>query len=342
MKRWLLAFAIIIFFLQACQKTDESRLPASSKIVFLSNREAPKGQFDIFLMNPDGSDQINLTPELQTVRTLSRPVLSPDGKEVLFVAFENGRIMLQRLNIDGRTVKDVAEVGFDPPNASFSPQGDKILFTRKIDGRRQIFIVDRDGGNERYLSEYDYDEFDPSFSADGKRIVFVSKHDGSFFLCTMNPNGSKRKVLTQQSGKIQHPSFSPRGDLIVFNVYQKDASDIYVIKRNGKGVVNLTSSRYIDEQPLFSPDGSKIIFLSNRRGRRYSDICVINTKGELFKNLTDGLNFINKAPIIARNGKFIVFESIKFNDCEIYRVDLDGKELLNLSNHPGWDQSPGL
>ncbi|UCE07365.1 MAG: hypothetical protein JSW07_04865, partial [bacterium] len=85
-----------------------------------------------------------------------------------------------------------------------------------------------------------------------------------------------------------------------------------------------------------------ILFLSNQRSMKHRDICIIDGKGKHFKNLTRGLNYINQHPRFTPDGKSIIFDSIKFNDSEIYKVDIDGKNLKNLTNHPKWDQSPGI
>jgi len=73
---------------------------------------------------------------------------------------------------------------------------------------------------------------------------------------------------------------------------------------------------------------------------KYCDVCIINKNGEQFKNLTNDLNYINQNPLITPDGKSIIFQSITFINCEIYRVDLDGNSPVNLTNHPKWDQSP--
>lgn len=341
MRRYLYFSFLCFLVLFGCQKPNNVRVREISKIVFLSNRDAPKRQFDIYMMNPDGSNQINLTPDLRSINSLSHPILSPDGKKILFPAF-NKKIILQLLNIDNRMVTDVVDVDYDVPRPSFSPQGDKILFVRKIDGRRQIFVVSKHGSAERHLSNVNYDEFEPAFSPDGTSIVFVSGRGGVYFLSIMNVDDANRKDIVQNSRTIRFPTFSPKGDLIAFNAYQNNVSGIYLIKCNGEGVKSLIQGKVVDTPPLFTPDASKIIFLSRQRGMKYADVCVIDKNGKHFKNLTHGLNYINKNARLTPDGKSIIFESIQFNNCDIYRIDVDGKNLVNLTNHPKWDQSPSL
>ncbi|MFQ5676766.1 MAG: hypothetical protein ACE5G1_12785, partial [bacterium] len=68
MKRWLNALFLITITI-GCQACNPKKSKEFSNIVFLSNRDAPKRQFDIFIMNRDGSHQENLTKELHSIRS---------------------------------------------------------------------------------------------------------------------------------------------------------------------------------------------------------------------------------------------------------------------------------
>ena len=342
MKKLLLYFLPFFLVLVNCHHSESIQLKPFYKIIFLSNREASKRHFDIFMMNPDGSNQIDLTPNLKTVRTLSRPILSPDGHKVLFVAFDDAKISLELLDINNISVKRLEDVNYDVPQASFSRDGHKILFVKKIDGRRQIFSIGADGNDERHLSRYEYDESDPIFSPDSKKIAFVSRYSGVYHLCIMDLNGRNRRVIFEGYGRIKSPVFSPDGRMIAFCFYKSRISDIYMVSSTGGKAKNLTKDKYWDYSPIFSPDGSRIAFISHRRGFKYSDICIMDSKGHHFKNLTQGINDINRNPVFTPDARSIVFESIRFNNSEIYKVDIDGKNVRNLTRHAGWDQSPSL
>ena len=89
--RYLLIFLQLIFsfFIGICTNACQ-KLPINTrsydKIFFLSNRDAPKREFDVFSMNPDGSEQRNLTGLIPGIRTFSQPTVSFDGKMILFVS----------------------------------------------------------------------------------------------------------------------------------------------------------------------------------------------------------------------------------------------------------------
>ena len=331
-----------LFFLQGCQERSNRPVREYSKIVFLSNREAPEGKYDIFMMDPDGGNQTNLTPDLKSINSLSNPQLSPDGKNILIRSVTDKR-RLQLLNINNRDLFTVMELNsLDDIQSSFSPMGDKITFILKIGNIQQIHVINTDGSKKQNISNPAYNEFHPSFSSDGSRIVCISKQKGNFVLTVLNLDGSERKDLFKQKTDINFPTFSPDGEYIVFITYKNKKAGLYTIKSDGSEIRLVTNNKVIAARPQITPDGSKIIFLNRERGRKYTDIGIIDRDGEGFKNLTPGLNLFNQLPHIIPNGKSVVFHSVKFNGCDIYSVDIDGNNLINLSNHPKVDQYPSL
>ena len=257
-------FALILIFIitNSCQKRTEVVLRASEKIVFLSNREAPKRQFDIFSMNFDGSGQLNLTQNVDGIRSISNPRISPDGKEIVFIVFETGRKLLQKMNIDGSNQKTLTEIKIDVPDPRFSPDGTRIIYVDKIQQHRQIFIMDRDGGNRTNISNRQNDEFEARFAPDGSRIVYVTKHSNKHSICVMNIDGSNKTELTEKTTDDRYPQFSPDGSKIVFSSSRDGDYDIYLMKKSGRSIKKIFDSPSSETEPLFSPDGRNIIFIS--------------------------------------------------------------------------------
>lgn len=329
---------IIIVISNSCQEKVTLRTDYS-KIVFLSDREAPVRQFDIFVMNLDGSDQTNLTIEYEAVRSISKPVFSPDQSKILFVAFEKSGPALKLLDAESREIVHLCDTGYDVPNASFLPDGKSVLYAKKINRKRQIHIITVDGSNETNLSQPSDDEYDPGISLDGKKICFVRKTGRSSEVWVMNPDGSGRKKISQDLVQAGSPSISPDGRLVVFQAMNGKTHDIYLhdLRKNETRI--LYTSKANNTKSHFSPDGSKIVFLSNHRGMRYLDVYVYDFRTQKTINVSNDINYLNMNPSFSPEGKYIVFESVVFNDCEIYRVESSGENLTNLSNYEKWDCS---
>jgi Tol biopolymer transport system component len=317
----------ILISTYSCQKRTEVVLRASEKIVFLSNREAPKRQFDIFSMNFDGAGQLNLTQNVDGVRSISNPLVSPDGKEIVFIVFEAGRRLLQKMNIDGSNQKTLTEIKIDVPDPRFSPDGARIIYVDKKQQHRQIFIMDRDGANRKNISNSQNDEFEARFAPDGSRIVYVTKHSNKHSIWVMNIDGQ----------------FSPNGSKIVYSSSRDGGDyDIYLMKKSGRSLRKIFESPSSETEPIFSPDGRNIIFISNWRGKKYRDVLLYNLKKRKTISLTKQLDYINKHASFTADGEKVIFESVKFNNSDIYAVDITGENMINLTNHAKWDCAAAL
>ena len=96
---------------------------AGEKIAFASNRD---GNFDIYVMNADGTNPIRLT---NNGGFDEDPSFSPDGSKIAFVSDrDSGNAEIYVMNADGSNITRLTNSGvdFEP---SFSPDGSKIAFT---------------------------------------------------------------------------------------------------------------------------------------------------------------------------------------------------------------------
>src|SRR2546426_2296141 len=99
-------------------------LKANGKIAFVSWRD---GNNEIYVMNPDGSNQTNLT---KNSASDYEPAWSPDGAKIAFVSNRNGKMQLFVMNADG---SNPVQLTFDifsyPAGLSWSPDGTRIVFS---------------------------------------------------------------------------------------------------------------------------------------------------------------------------------------------------------------------
>jgi Tol biopolymer transport system component len=334
----------LLFYYTGCSRKPPIEPRQVENIFFLSNREAPKRQFHIFRASLDGTQQTNLTSDETGIRSISRPMISPDGSELIFIHFTGGRTKLRKMTIDGKNYSDLTELKTDNPDAQFTPDNEYIIFVDRSGDRlmHQIHIINRDGSNRRNLSNNRFDEKDPAISPDGKKIVFSAKRGKTYRLYSMNLDGSRRKMLTDDSGNDRNPSFSPDGSKVVFDSDRNGNSDVYMIRSRGGQLFPITQARTNDSDPVFSPDGKHLIFGSNVRGMRYRDLLLYEIRSKRWTNLTDNLNHFNQNLVFTPDGKRIYFESVKFQDCEIYTIDVDTREIKNISNYEKWDCCPTL
>ena len=129
--------------------------------------------------------------------------------------------------------------------------------------------------------------------------------------------------------------------------------EIYLMSPDGKQIRQLTEQAGFDEEPAWSPDGKKITFVS------YRDLKPIPKdgiwRGEIYLMNADGSNPTNLTRLVERadgvsswspNGQQIAFTSAElFNEdvlanSDIFVMDTDGANPINLTNHDALDQTP--
>jgi Tol biopolymer transport system component len=133
--------------------------PDGSQIAFVSNQD---GDFEIVVMDADGSNQYQLTSndDFQDIA----PDWSPDGERIIFVSNRFGDYEIFVMNTDGSNLSQLTsnvEVSFNP---AWSPDGTQIVFSSNRDGDFEIWSMDADGSNQQQLTLNDVGEFHPAWS----------------------------------------------------------------------------------------------------------------------------------------------------------------------------------
>ena len=109
--------AILIVCLAMLGLTVASWGQADGKIAFISDRE---GRGDVWIMNADGSDPVNLTQG----RDCASPAWSPNGTQIAYIA--DGEIWL--MDADGSNPQQVTDDAVDKARLFWSEDGSSIYY----------------------------------------------------------------------------------------------------------------------------------------------------------------------------------------------------------------------
>jgi Tol biopolymer transport system component len=336
-----LFLSTLLIFLICCKGLVEPIPSINQKIAFVSYRD---GNYEIYTMNYDGSDQLNLT---KNPSADVDPVYSPDGSKIAFSSGRDGVSNIYIMNHDGSVQTNISNNSTSSYYPQFSPDGSQIVFVldygRDSMGNRRsdIYSMETDGTNQQNLTNNSSFNIKPQYSPDGSKIAFQSLRTGNFELFIMDTDGKNQKNLTDSISSVQNYQFSPDGYKIVFSTIQVGVSfDIYIMNLDGSNKVKLTHSIQSDF-PIFSPDGAKVAFFAE------SDIFIMNSDGSNPINLSKNANWVDSPSQFSFDGSQILFISNRdpgatggVMNTEIYIMDVDGTNQKNLSNNPSIDEHP--
>ena len=222
------------------------------------------------------------------------PTCSPDGRRIVFRSERGVTPDLYVMNSDGKDLIRITQDNFFESRASWSPDGTKMVFSSSCKINCDIFTVDTDGNNRTRLAGGKLYDLVPSWSPDGSKIAFVGARDGA--------------------------AFTP--------------FHIFVMNADGTRRRNLTEDTDLrfNWGPAWSPDGSKIAF-DSRRLFGGDDIYVMTAEGKALEQLTAGPGS-SWSPVYSPDGKKIAFASNRGGDANIFLMDANGKNAVNLTRTP--------
>lgn len=219
----------------------------------------PLYPYDIYSANPDGSGVKRLT---DNPKYDAEPVVSPDGKQIVFGSQRADDFDVYIMNDDGTDVRRLTDrTGYDG-GPWFSPDGKMIAWRAWYPGTDEekarwkdamekdyiiavpldLWVMDADGLNKRLVLRNGATNWAPSWHPDGKRLIFSSNMDD----------------WREDIGQYGH-NF-----------------ELYLINIDGTGLERITRNSVFDSFPMFSPDGRELAFGSNRNSGnpRQTDIFI--------------------------------------------------------------------
>ncbi len=272
---------------------------------------------------------------------LLRPVEPDTTNRVVFSSDRDDNPEIYTMFSDGTDLKRLTSNSFSDLHPAFSNDGQQIVFSSEREGNFELFRMNADGSNPRKLTSTGLQASFPDWSPDGRQIVFtvsddIESEEGE--IGVIGEDGSGYQKLTG-AGQGSRPAWSDDGASILFCSKRTGQSEIYSMDPDGSNVQQITRSAGDKHNARLSPDGKKIVFTWISPAGTDAQIHVISADGTNDKILTHVGN-VNDQPCWSADGKCIFFQTIRFGNSEIYRMDADGKNQVNLSRNSGEDYGP--
>jgi Tol biopolymer transport system component len=291
-----------------------------------------KPQQPLFVMNADGTDLKQLTPEIPGFPSQGSPDWSPDGKRIAFDCWRGnaGGSHVFLVNADGTGLKDLG-VGVMP---TFSPDGRRLAFTWSSRG---MAVMDTDGANREVVTG---EGWGAQWSPDGRWIAYESR---DFGVGNSAANITIIDVKTKQKRRLLEGEHAKRYSQIYWNMeWSPDsrhicfkggltaqppgaASDsemaITDVAGSSHGFKTLTTAR-VQTDFSWHPDGRSILGSMNfpeHHGNRLF-LCDLQT-GKLSLLPTQPLDRKNVSGVWSPDARRIVFSSQRDPEPQPWRPD---------------------
>ena len=219
----------------------------------------------------------------QTLTTGATEIsLSPDGKEVAFIA--HGDVYVT--SVDYKTTKRITDTPEQERNVSFSPDGRSLVYASERNGVWQIYrstIKNKAEKRFTYATEITEERLtqtsltsqQPKVSPDGKSVAFFENRGA---LRVMNL--ATKQVHTAMDGKYNFSysdgdlwyEWSPDSRWLMTGYIGNGgwhSTDIAIVDASGSGKIhNLTNSAYSDGRGRWALGGKAMLYESDRAGYR--------------------------------------------------------------------------
>ncbi|MFN8371784.1 MAG: SH3 domain-containing protein [Anaerolineae bacterium] len=226
-------------------------------------------QWDICIVNPDGSGLLRLT---DTPNRERNPTFSPDGTRIAFFMMSNResnyRHELYIMQADGSGLHRIMLSNGSGSELSWSPDGTRIAFeyTYATQVRRSTYIFDLDSSVLRQIT------FDgggsPSWSPDGGLLALAltdytrtvtSRGHVSSQVNIMDLETGDTYRLTQLDMGVYSIRWSPDGEHIAFSTQTEDGWALYVMNTDGSHLRQLVNDSNMLWVSGWAPDGQQIL-----------------------------------------------------------------------------------
>jgi TolB protein len=185
--------------------------------IFLKPVDRVEDGAQVAIVNADGTGFRELTAGLSNN---AFPSFAPDGKRIVYRAFEKDGYGLRIMNLETKAVTTLSAEYDNFP--LWSPRGDLIMFSRLVDGAYEVHTIKPDGKGLKRLTFTHGNDAHMSWSPDGENIVFTSSRMGF-------------------------------KDEVAYTDAPQPYGEIFVMRFDGTGVEQLTDNQWEDGTPAWRP-----------------------------------------------------------------------------------------
>jgi Tol biopolymer transport system component len=224
-------------------------------------------------------------PDLTDLPSSKSPVVSPDGRKILFVSDSGASSDIWIASRNGSEARPLLNWGAsEEKDPDWSADGTKVFFaSNKGESKFNIWVVSADGSSPQQLTTGSGDNQQPRVSPNGLLVAFTSNRTGKRELWKMKPDGSQQTAIGLIPRRISDPAWSSDSQRLVYVGCSRTACNLFTITADAASFSQVTSGDFQDWFPDWL--GNEIVFASDRQG--IQGLWIVNSDGSGLRLLTD-------------------------------------------------------
>jgi len=335
-------------------EVDPAISPDGQLVAYASG---PTTNMQIYVRQVTGGRTVQLTTD--SAGNNRWPRWTPDGTRIAYQALD-GIYVVPALGGAPRLIARTPEASREVSIGSFtplaglawSPDGTRIAFTVGY-GAEGLYVVDEAGGEPVRL-DAPREPFGPAWSPDGTRIAVASGNGifvfgmvyfanaGASSLWTVPVEGGPPRRLTGDDAMDLSPQWSPDGRYVYFVSDRGGSRDVYRLAADRPGEPQRLTTGLDAQTITLSPDGTRLAYTRLQSTTNIWSLPVPAAgpvPAAAATPITSGSQTIENVDV-TRDGRWLVFDSDRTGNAEIYKLPVTGGEPVQLTTDPAGDFSP--
>ncbi|MFD2936981.1 DPP IV N-terminal domain-containing protein [Spirosoma flavum] len=157
-----------------------------------------------------------------------QPNWSPDGKQIVFHSFWDGRYHIWTVSAVGGKPKQLTSGVYDDREPHWSPDGKQVVFSSDRSGNYDIWQLNLADGKLTQLTKDPANDFSPAFSPDGKQVAFISDRTNAPGIYIVTP-GNTEKLVSPSNAKLAGAAWQPDGSHLFYNTLNNSQSGLETV-----------------------------------------------------------------------------------------------------------------
>ncbi len=241
--------------------TDQQPLDLAGRVPVWS----PTGEQMIYLSVDNTLEQLHLfglessehTLLTQSTLQKSAPVWSADGTQVAYIAQDAEQSLVQVLNIDRQTPRNIYEAKRGEIAGVAWLSADALLVAAQVGGQQAIYRVQAGGGTPVLFTQEPSNGFDVN-PLNGQ--VALATNEG---LLLLNESGTLLARPSTLEADVRSPKWSTDGLSLAFLASDGSATNLWLSNADDSGPMRLTTLGCLDF--FWSPDDRYIAYITGSR-----------------------------------------------------------------------------